>query len=180
MAGLFTSSPIDSFDYQSEVMVRLLGKAGKASKRAIPVYSEGEPGTETRELARASHQGGPRCEAPFIHVTALPMTQRIWATESLSSPAIAVAQPMCAENGTHTSKGRSAAPALQARLFDALAHIPSFRDDKAAGSTCTQQRSRATSARIFSTASLWCYSKSHLFASERAISAASLKQYWLA
>ena len=53
MAGLFTSSPIDSFDYQSEVMVRLLGKAVKASKRAIPVYIEGEPGTEKRELARA-------------------------------------------------------------------------------------------------------------------------------
>ena len=124
MVGLFNANPIDSFDYQSEVMVRLLGKAVKASKRAVPVFIEGEPGTEKRELAQAIHKGGPRCDAAFIHVDCAAfdvadLEPRIFGESGDNSRSAW----LCAENGTlYLESVELLPPTLQARLLTALTH----------------------------------------------------------
>lgn len=124
IGGLLNAGPIEAFDFQSEVMVRLLSKAVKASKRAVPVYIEGEPGTEKRELAHAIHHGGPRCDAAFIQVdcaayAAADLEDRIFGERSDSRRSAW----SCAENGTiYLESVELLPPTLQARLFNALMH----------------------------------------------------------
>ena len=76
------------------------------------------------KLARAIHQGGPRCEAPFIHVgyaayDAADLGDRIFVEPGDSRRSAW----SCAENGTlYLESVDLLPPALQARLFDALAY----------------------------------------------------------
>jgi DNA-binding NtrC family response regulator len=68
VSALLSGGAIGSIDYQSEPMKRLLNKVVKAAHRWIPVYIEGEPGTEKLQLARTLHDGGNRASESFIHL----------------------------------------------------------------------------------------------------------------
>jgi len=52
-------------EFRSAGMTRLLQKAGKASKRTVPVLIQGEAGTEKASLARMIHDNGPRKNGSF-------------------------------------------------------------------------------------------------------------------
>ena len=53
---------------KSQAMERLLVKAAKYSSRNLPIYIEGEQGTEKVELAKAIHEMSPRKLNNFIHI----------------------------------------------------------------------------------------------------------------
>jgi transcriptional regulator with PAS, ATPase and Fis domain len=68
-AGLLPDAPeFENMIHRSNVMKRVVAKAGLIAPRSVPVLIEGDSGTGKELLARAIHKASPRRENPFVAV----------------------------------------------------------------------------------------------------------------
>jgi DNA-binding NtrC family response regulator len=68
-SAILAGGALADVTYESLAMRRLMRKAFKAASRSLPVFIEGEPGTEKAQLAQLIHDESPYATEPFVRLS---------------------------------------------------------------------------------------------------------------